>query len=352
MTGADTEVMTPDDQAVFRARVVAEQAEAIKKGAAERKASGKTLAEAAGIREDRAPALRSSGTAAIDRRILTIEAPRDLLPIELGALIESDIPEPKAICGPLLREGNLGMVYGPAGTGKTFFLLGLAVSVAYREPFLTFPVSEPRSVLYVDGEMRAFEMQARSRQLAGRLRETTDHLFAPLRIVTPDLQPRGIPKIDTIEGQEALLRLADAQPDLALIIFDNLSCLTNPEDDNSSSSWSAVQDLLLALRRRGIAAILGHHAGKGGQQRGTSRRADILDLILKLSPIADGVVDGRTRVSCEFEKARGLTPDLKQPFTATLEPHPDGGLMWTKALAEALEDRTGALDARDRYAAR
>jgi KaiC/GvpD/RAD55 family RecA-like ATPase len=261
------------------------------------------------------------------------DAPRRLLPIELGTLLELDLPKPRAVCGGLLRDGSLAMVYGPAGTGKTFFMMGLAVAVAYRDSFLGFDVPAEREVLYLDGEMAVFEMQARAHQLAHRIRESIDHHYAPLRIVTPDLATRGIPKIDTIEGRDAVLAYAESAPNLGLVILDNLSCLTDPEDDNSSASWSAVQDLLLALRRRGIATVVGHHAGKGGQQRGTSRRADILDLVVKLSPASDAIEDGRTRVTVEFEKARGLPPEQKAPFTATLEAHPDGGLMWTRSKA-------------------
>jgi putative DNA primase/helicase len=86
-------------------------------------------------------------------------------------------------------------------------------------------------------------------------------------------------------------------------VLDNLSCLTNPEDDNATTSWQAVQELLLAMRRCGVAVIIGHHAGKSGAQRATSRRADILDVILKLTPVVDPEADGRTSVSIEFEKA-------------------------------------------------
>ena len=43
-----------------------------------------------------------------------------------------------------------------------------------------------------------------------------------------------------------------------------------------------MQRWLLSLRRRGKGALLIHHAGKGGQQRGTSRREDVLDTVIAL----------------------------------------------------------------------
>jgi putative DNA primase/helicase len=90
-----------------------------------------------------------------------------------------------------------------------------------------------------------------------------------------------------------------------------------------------VQSFLLTMRRHEVAVILGHHSAKGGQQRGTSRRADILDVVLKLSPSPDQIADGRTRILVEYEKARSIAD--RNAFTAILEPHPTTGLMWTRA---------------------
>jgi hypothetical protein len=184
--------------------------------------------------------------------------------------------------------------------------------------------------MYVDGEMTAVDLQDRLRQLLAWVLESIDHTWEPLQIVTPDLQPHGIGKIDTPEGCAAVLE-ATMRSNARILFLDNLSCLTNPEDDNAASSWSAVQELLLQLRRVGIAGVLGHHSGKNGEQRGTSRRADILDVVLKLSSIGEIEPDGRTRVQIEFEKARHLRAEEKQAFTAVLEPHPKGGLVWTRA---------------------
>jgi putative DNA primase/helicase len=62
-----------------------------------------------------------------------------------------------------------------------------------------------------------------------------------------------------------------------LLIADNLSSLTAVIRDNDAESWGPIQDWLLRLRRRGMSGLIVHHAGKGGQQRGTSRREEVLD---------------------------------------------------------------------------
>ncbi len=258
--------------------------------------------------------------------------------IELGQFLDLKLVQAALVLGKLIREGTLLMVYGPAGAGKTYLMLAMAVAVAYGIEILGWRPPEPAPVVYVDGEMVATELQQRLKDLMLPILKTLDHPWQPLHIVTPDLQPHGIKPIDTAEGKAALIDLVK-EKGARIVVLDNLSCLTNPEDDNAAGSWQAVQELLLALRRCKIAVILGHHSGKNGQQRGTSRRADILDVILKLTPVTDQD-DARTRVTIEFEKGRALESADKQTFIACLEPHPDGGLMWSRSDSPALiQDR-------------
>jgi hypothetical protein len=206
----------------------------------------------------------------------------------------------------------------------------VGISAAYGMPFFGWEPAKPVPVIYIDGEMIATDMQSRLKELSTWVLETIEHTWEPFFVITPDAQPYRIRKIDTPEGRGAIID-AVMSARARLVFLDNLSCLTNPEDDNASSSWSAVQDLLLELRRVGISVVIGHHSGKNGEQRGTSRRADILDLVLKLSPVADAPGDGRTRVQIEFEKGRHLRAEEKEPFIATLEPHPKGGLVWSRS---------------------
>jgi len=284
-----------------------------------------------------------------DRAIKTMDERKQprmrvLESVEIGAFLELPIQRPDPMLGNVLSPSTLMMIYGLAGAGKTYFATAAALCVAHGLDFLTWGVPTPRTVLYVDGELPAWMLQQRIRELREPLEPLITQCPRPMYVITPDLQQDGIPKIDTAEGFIALLQIADGIEDLALVVLDNLSCLTNPEDDNSSASWSSVQELLLAFRRRGIAVIVVHHAGKGGQQRGTSRRADILDVILKLSPDAGGHEDGRTRVLVEFEKGRSLPSDAKAPFTAILEPGPTTGLIWTRAAATLpVADRARAM---------
>jgi putative DNA primase/helicase len=74
----------------------------------------------------------------------------------------------------------------------------------------------------------------------------------------------------------------------------------------------------LQLRRRGLAVLLIHHAGKSGQQRGTSKREDLLDVVIGLSRPADYDPKEGAKFVLEFSKARHLAGADAQSLELTL----------------------------------
>src|SRR5438270_13845228 len=104
-----------------------------------------------------------------------------------------------------------------------------------------------------------------------------------------------------------------------------------------------MQDLVLSLRRRGTSTLIVHHSGKGGQQRGTSRREDVLDTVIALRRPEDYNPTQGARFEVHLEKARGVFGDEAKPFEAQLESR-QGAMTWsTKDLADADLARVVAL---------
>ena len=71
-----------------------------------------------------------------------------------------------------------------------------------------------------------------------------------------------------------------------------------------------------------------HHAGKAGQQRGTSRREDILDTVIALRRPEEYEASEGARFHWHFEKARGFQGDDASPFEATLHLDDKAGARW------------------------
>ncbi|HUS97964.1 MAG TPA: AAA family ATPase [Hyphomicrobiaceae bacterium] len=257
----------------------------------------------------------------------------------VGDFLALEIPPRELILEPFLPSQGLAMMFAKRGIGKTHLSLGVAYAVACGSDFLKWSAPEPRKVLFVDGEMPACVIQERLAAIvAGNEVEppAPDHL----RLVTPDRQELGMPDLATLDGQAAVDELVE---DVDLIILDNLSCLFRAGRENEADDWTVVQDWLLRLRRRGKTVLFVHHAGKNGDQRGTSRREDVLDSVISLKRPADYHADEGARFEVHYEKARGFTGEDAKPFEAMLETR-DGAAVWSvKSLEESRVEKVAAL---------
>lgn len=160
-----------------------------------------------------------------------------------------------------------------------------------------------------------------------------------LRFVTPDLQEHGVmPNLGTLAGQAAIEAiLGEAQ----VIVVDNLSCLVRGGKENEADSWHPVAEWALRMRASGRSVVFIHHAGKGGQQRGASKREDLLDVVIKLQRPTDYKPEQGARFTVHFEKARSLYGALVAPFEAQLSEGEDGRSEW---VVSEFEDNNQLLD--------
>lgn len=267
----------------------------------------------------------------IDRASIPGAAPEPNTPtvqplrtVDIAELLTLDIPPRESFLAPWLTAQSLSMVYAWRGTGKTLAALAIAYAVAAGGSCFGWHAPKPRRVLYLDGELPAAELQARAAALVA----SEDAQPAPgmLRFLTPDLQPRGMPNIASPQGQAALEPLVAAAD---LIVVDSIATLGRAGRENEAEGWQPVATWALEQRAAGRAVLFIHHAGKGGQQRGTSSREDILDVVLSLKRPNDYHEREGARFLVQFEKARALKGKDVEPFEARLESGPDGRRIWT-----------------------
>ncbi len=233
-------------------------------------------------------------------------------------------PERVALLSPWLLTQSLTMIYAMRGIGKTHLALGIAFALGAGDEFLGWKVERPVKVLYLDGEMPGADLQKRLREIQKSASKKAEPGF--LKIMTPDLQPEGVmPNLYTREGQNAI---TDAAADVEVIIIDNLSSLVRGGKENDSESWQFVADWLLQMRAAGKSVLLIHHAGKGGQQRGTSRREDLLDTVIALRRPDDYKPQQGARFEIHFEKSRALHGQDVTPIEAKLYVGDDGVQRW------------------------
>jgi hypothetical protein len=248
-----------------------------------------------------------------------------LRPLSLAEFLELELPPRGMMLAPWLPEKGLAMVYAKRGVGKTHFALTGGYAVACSGSYLGFEAPRPRRVLYLDGEMPAKTMQSRLAAIvAGFDPRPPESTF--FRLLSADLIDGGLPDLGTTEGQaEVDAAIGDAE----LVIVDNLSALLRSGKENEAESWLLIQSWALAHRRAGRSILFVHHAGKGGQQRGTSRREDLLDTVITLRWPEDYQAEQGARFEVYFEKARGVFGDDARAFEARYEER-DGAALWTR----------------------
>jgi len=256
------------------------------------------------------------------------EAHPRLRPLALPQLFALDVKPRGMVLDPIIPEKGLVMLYAARGTGKTHVALGIAYAVATGGSFLRWRAPKPRRVLLVDGEMPAAALRERLQGLAAVGGEVPELL----EVLAGDLADGGIGNLAAPEVQaevEALLGGID------LLILDNLASLTAVHRDDAVT-WTPIQEWLLRLRRRGVSVLVVHHAGKSGDQRGTSRREDVLDTSINLRHSSDYQPTEGARFEVHIEKCRGVLAEQARPFEARLEMR-EGRALWLMRSIDNIE---------------
>jgi hypothetical protein len=240
-------------------------------------------------------------------------------------MLELELPQREMLLAPVLPTQGLAMLYSKRGLGKTYMSLSIAYAVASGDEFLGWQAPRPRPVLFVDGELPAATLKDRLAAVTQGMSRTAKP--GMLRLITPDLQAGAFPDLATREGQ-ALVE--NALGDAEFVILDNLSALCVSGKENEGESWLPVQRWALRLRQRGVSVLFVHHAGKGGAQRGTSRREDLLDVVINLRHPADYNPAEGLRCEVHYEKCRGFYGQDAKPFEVKMETGINGAAIWTK----------------------
>jgi DNA-binding transcriptional ArsR family regulator len=238
---------------------------------------------------------------------------KGLLALTGAELLKREFPAREFLMSPWLPSKGLAMIFAERGIGKTWVGLNIGHATAGGGSFLRWRAPCPKRVVYIDGEMPAAMIKDRYAAIvAGADFDAPEDNF---RLVAADLQQDGLPDLADPGAQ----RFYDAEiADADLIIVDNLSTVCRALRENEADSWGPVQAWALRQRAAGKSVLLIHHAGKGGGQRGTSRKEDVLDSVISLKRPVDYDASEGARFEVHFTKSRGFFGDDAVPFEARL----------------------------------
>jgi putative DNA primase/helicase len=266
---------------------------------------------------------------------------RRLKPLDISEFCKLDIKPREMMLGPIIPEKGLAMCYSPRGMGKTRLSTGCGLAASTATQFLKWKAPKPRRVLLLDGEMPAPALQELwQTTLASAPIKPAPGMF---QIISSDLlEDIGIGNLADPKTQVEIDELV-TQEGTELLMLDNLSSLTSVLRDNDEGSWQTMKAWLLKLRRRGISCFLFHHAGKGGDQRGTSAREDVLDTVISLRHPSDYRQDEGCRFEVHFTKHRGFHGPDANPFEAR-QHTTTAGYEWTmREIDDVNQARVAAL---------
>ncbi len=191
----------------------------------------------------------------------------------------SDQPIQWLLKGILPRNG-VGIIYGAPKSGKSFVAFDLSARLACGLPWFNVRTpKEPIGALLLLGEG------------AGTVRTRLNAFRQATGAAMPPLAWSTVSSLSTAAGLAvARTIIADAAAGMAkrgmrlgLIVVDTLASALGLEDENSAPEVTAALKALEGLAAEFDVAVLGiHHAGKNGQDRGSSAFRAACDVMLSV----------------------------------------------------------------------
>jgi putative DNA primase/helicase len=226
-----------------------------------------------------------------------------------------ELPEQIDWLPPLVRSGSLGMVFAKAGVGKSYFCFWFAAAVACGGNFLKWSGQGlPARVLYVDGEMGIHEVRRRFCEIIGKPGYQSEFIKTSTTFLTPESFPNQI--VAPINSDTGQAFYSEAMQTQDVLFLDNYCALTQRTGRQSDEEvWAKVQTWLTGLRAAGKCVVLVHHAGKSGDQLGTSTKEFPLNWSLNFYKPADYKEEQGARFVVHFAKGR-MAAEEKASFTA------------------------------------
>lgn len=269
-------------------------------------------------------------------------------------------PQKQWLIDSVVGAGDLVMVYGASGCGKTHVVIDLIFSACMGSQFARrFPVARRLNVAYAAGEGLS--------GLAQRFAAVMDHYsyHDPLFDYSNFTFFETVPQL--YAGEDAIYseRITDfivewkdrqakgeAQP-LDILVIDTLHTATAGADENSAKDMGIVLNLAKrATKELGCAVVLVHHTGKNNEtERGSSALRGAMDTMIHIAKLSDNGT--KAKMTC----AKSKDSEAWQSQTFDLTSHLDSVRVWwdepsdgTPAKGQKAEDKAAIKAEMERYA--
>jgi hypothetical protein len=220
-------------------------------------------------------------------------------PFSLSALLE--MPPKEWIIDQVIGAGDLAMVYGAPGCGKTFVVIDMIFAACIGQQFaMRFDVARPLNVAYAAGEgisgLPSRFAAAAAFYDVDDLMNFTFFATTPQLYATEDAYASVRDFTYEWKGRQAT---GQAQP-LDILIIDTLHSATAGADENSSQHMGIVlKAAKQAAQELNCAVILVHHTNKAGSaERGSSSLRGAMDCMIEIRRISDNDTGTKAIMHC------------------------------------------------------
>ncbi len=178
-----------------------------------------------------------------------------------------DFPEPDPLLGnALLTRGRVSMIYGDAGTGKTWFVLAQAACLGAGVDFFGLRVCRPRRVLVISPELRVREEPSLAHRWAVTIATIPGHLQdlanRNVEIITGDCASRLRLVAEGRANTRDVHDLIDVAKDYDVLVVDTLRRTKGDAPEDSSGMALAMDILDDIATRADVAVEIIHHTRK------------------------------------------------------------------------------------------
>ena len=222
-----------------------------------------------------------------------------------------NLPTQQILLSNLWRTEENVMIYSKTGVGKSWLSLSIATCIAGKGKMSVCDWENEinRKVLLVDGEMSVRDYQNRLPVLIEATKADSEKVRENLDFVPRQRQEQYeyFTNLAKEKNQSELINYAKKRG-IDTLILDNLSTLTEFDNENNSESMKLFQKFLLRARSEGLQTLVVHHMRKGKEDdesyRGSSVLGVSLDTILRLESPDYGSPDGTVTFNIIDEKKR------------------------------------------------
>lgn len=194
---------------------------------------------------------------------------RPYTPAELA-----EIPPPRYLLKPFIRERGLNLVYGKPASGKSFLVLDWGLRITTGTPWFDGSKPEPGPVIYTAAE-----------GIAG-LRKRIEAWEAATDVKAPDRFMVWPEAVNYYRGETEAIEaaLTDLTDPPCLLIVDTLARSMAGGDENTAKDMGLVIEAAERVASRFGAALLAvHHTDKQGKaERGSSSLKGAVDVSIEV----------------------------------------------------------------------